>query len=169
MLGSSSTVRVRTGRPADARELAEVFETSWRYAYVGILPAQHLDSLIIRRGKRWWASTIRSGEPVLVLEVGGTIAGYATFGPARRRGRYQGEIYELYLLPAYQGLGFGELLFESCRYELDQKRLNGLVVWALADNHGALDFYWRRGGRPVAEATDCFGSSSLKKVAYGWR
>ena len=146
-----------------------MFEQSWRYAYTGIIPAKHLDSLVIRRGKRWWTSIIRSGDPVQVLEVNGTVCGYATLGPARRRGRYQGEIYELYITPTYQGLGFGELMFESCRNELDQRMLNGLVVWALADNDSAADFYWRRGGRPIAECFDKFGETQLKKVAFGWR
>lgn len=169
MLGSSSKVRVRNGRPADARGLAEVFEKSWRHAYAGIIPATHLDSLVLRRGKRWWANSIRSGEPILVLDVDGTVSGYATLGPARRRGRYQGEIYEIYLHPTYQGLGFGELLFEACRHELDQRMLNGLIVWALADNDVAADFYWRRGGRPVAEGVDRIGGAEMKKIAYAWR
>lgn len=146
-----------------------MFEKSWRHAYSGIIPASHLDSLVLRRGKRWWANTIRSGDPVLILEVDGALCGYATFGPARRRCRYQGEIYELYLTPTYQGLGFGELLFEACRHALDQRMLNGLIVWALADNDIAADFYWRRGGRPVAETVERIGGAQMKKIAFGWR
>lgn len=168
MLSSSSQVRVRTGRLSDAKALAEVFEQSWRHAYVGIVPPPQLDSLILRRGRRWWSSTIRSGDFILVLEVSGQICGYASCGPARQRGRYQGEIYEIYLAPAYQGLGFGELLFEGCRNELDHRRLRGLVVWALADNDTATAFYWRRGGRPVAETVEKLGGANLCKVGFGW-
>ena len=69
-------------------------------------------------------------------------------GSSRQRGPYQGEIYELYLDPIYQGLGLGEHLFEGCRHTLDMRKLNGLIVWALLDNTAACDFYWRRGGRP---------------------
>lgn len=127
-----------------------------------------LDSLILRRGRRWWTSAIRSGDLILVLEVNGEICGYASCGPARQRTRYQGEIYEIYLRPDHQGLGFGELLFEACRNELDQRRLRGLVIWALADNSVATDFYWRRGGRPVGEAKEKLGGADLVKVAFGW-
>jgi len=168
MLGSSSQVRVRRGKPADAQRLAEVFRESWQLAYRGIIPHLNLESMIRRRGPEWWASAVRSGDSVYVLEVGGEIAGYATWGTARSRGPYQGEIYELYLAPIYQGLGFGELLFETCRHAMDQRRIKGLLCWALAENTPAINFYWRRGGRPIAKAFDRIGGAKLEKIAFGW-
>jgi hypothetical protein len=51
---------------------------------------------------------------------------------------------------------------------LDVRRLNGLIVWALLDNSAACDFYWRRGGRPVASAYQRFGEARLEKVAFTW-
>ena len=76
---------------------------------------------------------MRSDGDNLVLEVSGDVVGYATLGPSRTRGRFEGEIYELYMAPPHQGLGFGECLFEACRYRLDERRLSGLLVWALAE------------------------------------
>jgi len=168
MLGSSAHVKVRRSKAADAAALAQVFGDSWRLAYRGIIPHLHLENLIQRRGVGWWKSALRAQEPILVLEAGGTLAGYATFGTARTRGPYRGEIYELYLAPNYQGLGLGEYLFEACRYELDLRRLDGLLVWALADNTPAMDFYWRRGGRPIARAFDRIGGAKLEKIAFAW-
>jgi ribosomal protein S18 acetylase RimI-like enzyme len=104
-----------------------------------------------------------------VLEMAGTVAGYATIGSARQRFPYQGEIYELYLDPIYQGLGLGEHLFEACRHALDMRKLNGLIVWALLDNTAACDFYWRRGGRPITNAYTRIGGERLEKVAFAWR
>ena len=168
MLGSSAEIRVRKAKPSDARALAAVFRESWLTAYRGIIPHIELQSTVLRRGQDWWLSTIRSGEHVLVLEVSGTIAGYATCGAARGRRRPQGEIYELYLAPTYQGQGLGEHLFEACRYTLDSRRFNGLIVWSLAENTPAIDFYWRRGGRPVAKSVDRFGAQKLPKIAFAW-
>ncbi len=168
MLGESSDCRVRPGAPSDAKALCEVFRTSWSNAYLGIIPHFHLDGMIRRRTQDWWKKTIRSGSEMLVLQVADTVAGYATLGPARAQGTYEGEIYELYISPAYQGLGFGEHLFEACRYHLDARRLNGLIVWALADNTTASDFYWRRGGRPVGTALERFGRTKLQKIAFAW-
>lgn len=168
MLGSSSQVSVRPAKAADARALAHVFQQSWSHAYAAIIPSLHLETMIKRRGVDWWKSSLRSGESVLVLELAGGVHGYATAGAARNRGRYRGEIYELYIEPTHQGLGLGEQLFESCRQRLDERGLDGLVVWALADNTRATEFYWRRGGRPVARAFDRFGNRKLEKIAFAW-
>jgi ribosomal protein S18 acetylase RimI-like enzyme len=168
MLRSPSTVRIRPARVTDAADLARIFRDSWRLAYSGMIPADHLDRLIRKRDVEWWKQSLQSSEPALILEVAGTIAGYATYGVARTRGRFQGEIYELYLDPIYQGLGFGEHLFEACRHRLDERRLKGLVVWALVDNAAASAFYWRRGGRPLASAMETFGTQKLEKVAFTW-
>jgi ribosomal protein S18 acetylase RimI-like enzyme len=168
MLGSSSEIKVRRSKLADTRALADVFRASWQHAYSGIIPHLHLENVVRRRGPEWWRRAIRSGENLLTLEVNGSVAGYATLGIARTRGQAAGEIYELYLSPTYQGLGFGEHLFEACRQHLDQRRLKGLIVWVLAENTPAIDFYWRRGGRPVARAHETFGSTKVEKIAFTW-
>lgn len=170
MLGSGAKVRVRSGKSADAKVLAQIFKNSWTLAYQGILPHAHLDSLVKQRTPEWWRQQLRTEDGALVLEIAGTVAGYATLGAARQRtSKYQGEIYELYLDPTYQGLGLGEHLFEGCRHTLDLRNLNGLIVWALLDNTPACDFYWRRGGRPIASTMTRVGDLKLEKVAFGWR
>jgi ribosomal protein S18 acetylase RimI-like enzyme len=169
MLGSGSKVRVRSGKPADAKALARIFKESWLLAYQGIIPHVHLDGMVRQRTPEWWREALKSGDSTLVLETAGVVAGYATFGSARQRGAFQGEIYELYLDPVYQGLGLGEYLFEGCRHALDMRKLSGLIVWALIDNAPACDFYWRRGGRPVTSAFTKIGGARLEKVAFTWR
>jgi len=168
MLGASSHFEVRRGRLSDAPALCEVFRGAWNQAYQGIIPHLHLESIILRRGLDWWSSTIRSGNGVLVVQVSGSVVGYATLGSARMRGEYEGEIYELYVTPTHQGLGFGEHLFEACRHHLDARKLSGLIVWALADNVAATDFYWGRGGRPICVGFECFGEKKLQKIAFAW-
>jgi ribosomal protein S18 acetylase RimI-like enzyme len=168
MLGSSSKIRVRRAKLADATKLADIFRDSWRLAYRGIIPHLHLETMILRRGVQWWRGAIRSADGLLVLDVDGVVAGYATFGMARAKGAHQGEIYEVYLRPDYQGLGFGEYLFEACRSRLDERKLKGLIVWALIDNTTATAFYWRRGGRPLQAAYDRVGGAKLQKVAFVW-
>lgn len=168
MLGSSSQVAIRKAKVSDATALAEVFAQSWRPAYRGVIPHLHLETMIQRRGREWWQNALRSGESILVVEVCGEVAGYATWGVSRTRGAHQGEIYELYLLPDYQGLGFGEHLFEACRHQLDLRKLKGLIVWALFENTPAIDFYWRRGGRPIGRTFDKIGGAKLEKIAFAW-
>jgi len=169
MLGSGSKVRVRSGKPADAVALARIFKEAWLLAYRGIIPHLHLESMVRQRSPEWWRDALKSGDSALVLEMAGTVAGYATIGNSRQRGPFQGEIYELYLDPLYQGLGLGEHLFEGCRYALDMRKLSGLIVGALLDNRAACDFYWRRGGPRIASAFTKLGGQGLEKVAFAWR
>ena len=169
MLRSSSQIAIRKARVSDAKALADIFAESWRLTYRGIIPHLHLESMIQRRGLEWWQNSLRTGDSVLVIEVSGKLAGYATLGVSRTRGAQQGEIYELYLLPDYQGLGFGEHLFEACRHQLDLRKLKGLIVWALFENTPAIDFYWRRGGRPIGHSFDKIGGANLEKIAFVWQ
>ena len=168
MLSSSVNACVNKGRASDAEALAKLFADSWRQAYRGIIPHSHLELIIDRRGPHWWRKAVRSRDSVVTLTVGEEIAGYSSYGADRSRGGERGEIYELYVTPSHQGLGFGEYLFEACRHELDKRKFRGLVVWALADNTMATDFYWRRGGRPFAEVEDRVGGRPIAKIGFVW-
>lgn len=168
MLGHSAPVQIRSGNPGDAVSLAGVFKDSWSHAYRGIIPHSHLQHMIRRRGPEWWRSAVRAGDTVLILEFEGDVIGYSTLGSSRTKGPFQGEIYEIYLKPTHQGLGFGEYLFEASRSGLDERGLNGLLIWALSENRSATDFYWRRGGRPVAQTVELVGGAKLEKIAFAW-
>jgi len=107
---------------------------------------------------------------VSLLVFGDRVAGYANYGRNRARSlHYDGEIYELYLRPEFQGLGFGRRLFTAARRDLAQGGLKSLVVWALSDNEPAVEFYRALGGRAVARSSEKFGARVLDKVAFGWQ
>ncbi|ESY98246.1 GNAT family N-acetyltransferase [Mesorhizobium sp. LNHC209A00] len=163
------TIDIRKADPRDAAAIAEVHLEAWRGAYSGIIPHRTLTSMINRRGSDWWANAIRRAATVLVVEIGGTIAGYATIGKNRAKElKQQGEIYELYLRPEYQGIGLGRRLFSAARARLADHGLKGMVVWALEDNQNALAFYAGAGGRDIAEGVEIFEQKALKKVAFVW-
>jgi GNAT superfamily N-acetyltransferase len=164
------TFDIRKAEPRDAREIADVHEAAWVGAYAGIIPHRALTAMINRRGVSWWASAIRRSATVLVVEMGETIVGYATLGRNRARQlNFEGEIYELYLLPQYQGIGLGTRLFEAAREKLRSHGLKGLVVWALEDNGGAVSFYHGRGGRDFAEGVEVFDGQAVRKIAFIWK
>jgi ribosomal protein S18 acetylase RimI-like enzyme len=133
------------------------------------IPGPELDKLINRRGPQWWDSAIRKGSRIAVLAFGDCVAGYANYGRNRARSLYyDGEIYELYLRPEFQGLGFGRRLFTAARRDLQQSGLQSLVIWALSDNEPAVGFYRALGGKAVARSSERFGTRVLDKVAFAW-
>jgi ribosomal protein S18 acetylase RimI-like enzyme len=166
---STILIEVRRAKPSDAVAVAETHDASWRAAYQGIIPGRELDKLINRRGPDWWDGSIRKGSRISLLVFGDTVAGYANYGRNRARSlQYDGEVYELYLKPEFQGLGFGRRLFTAARRDLAQSDIKSLVVWALADNEPAVAFYRALGGRAVARSSEKFGDKVLDKVAYAW-
>jgi ribosomal protein S18 acetylase RimI-like enzyme len=166
----TTLIEIRRAKPADAVAVAETHDEAWRTAYRGIIPGAELEKLISRRGPVWWESAIRKGSRIALLAFGDRIAGYANYGRNRARSLfYDGEIYEIYLRPEFQGLGFGRRLFTAARRDLAQSGLKSLVVWALSDNEPAVDFYKALGGRAVARSSEKFGVKTLDKVAFAWR
>ena len=166
---STTTIEVRRAKSSDASAIASTHDEAWRAAYQGIIPGPELDKLINRRGANWWDSAIRKGSRISILGFGEMVAGYANYGRNRARSLYyDGEIYELYLRPEFQGLGFGHKLFSSVRRDLGQSGLQSMVVWALSDNTQALEFYRSLGGKAVARSSERFGTRVLDKVAFAW-
>jgi len=167
---STVLIEIRRARANDACSVAECHDEAWRTAYRGIIPGTELEKLIVRRGPAWWDSAIRKGSRVALLQFGDKIAGYANYGRNRARSLdYDGEIYELYLRPEFQGLGFGRRLFTAARRDLAQSALRSLIVWALSENDNAVEFYRALGGKAVARSSEKFGSRVLDKIAFGWQ
>jgi len=166
---STVLIEIRRARASDAAAVADTHDEAWRGAYQGVIPGLELEKLVTRRGANWWDSAIRKGSRIAILAFGDKVAGYANYGRNRARSLfYDGEIYELYLRPEYQGLGFGRRLFTSARRDLVQSGLKSMVVWALSDNDPAVEFYKALGGKAVARSSERFGEKSLDKVAFAW-
>ena len=167
---STTLIEIRRAKLADAKDVAQTHDEAWRAAYQGIIPGTELEKLINRRGPDWWDSAIRKGSRIALMQFGDKIAGYANYGRNRARSLYyDGEVYELYLKPEFQGLGFGRRLFTTARRDLTQSGLKSLVVWALSDNDPAVEFYRALGGRAVARSSERFGTKVLDKVAFAWQ
>jgi ribosomal protein S18 acetylase RimI-like enzyme len=167
---STVLIEIRRAKACDAGAVADAHDEAWRTAYQGIIPGTELEKLINRRGPAWWESAIRKGSRIAILQFSDKVAGYANYGRNRARSLYyDGEIYELYLRPEYQGLGFGRRLFTAARRDLLQSGMRSLVIWALSDNEPAVSFYRALGGQPVARSSEKFGDKVLDKIAFAWR
>ena len=165
----TSVAETRRAIPDDAVGIADVHAQSWKQAYSGIVPYRALSKMINRRDVDWWAKAIRRSTVILVAELNGEIAGYATLGPNRvSTFPYQGEIYEIYLKPEFQGIGLGTQLFIDARKELKRRSYKGTVVWVLSDNHPAMNFYENAGGKAIARGSEHFDDKRLEKIAYVW-
>ncbi len=171
---SLDQITIRPAEPRDASAVASVHDASWRGAYRGIIPGVALERMVERRGPQWWARLIRQQRGLMVLDVHGSVVGYATLGANRSAAlRLRGEIYEIYIEPAYQGLGFGRRLFAAARERLQAAGLTDFVVWVLQDNEPAVVFYRAMGGELVAHGLETFPSGAesaqqCRKLAFAF-
>ncbi len=136
--------------------------------------------LTYEESERNWARTIRERscaderqEYIYVAEnEEGLIIGVAMGGPERsRHPLYTGEIYFLYLLPAYQRRGIGRLLTISVVERLVEQGMSSLLIRVLKANVPARCFYEALGGQLVPELEEQIEERGavLDLVAYGWR
>ena len=166
---TTEAIAIRTAKLSDAHGIAEVHDAAWRFAYRGILPGAELERMIARRGPEWWRRAVARRVPIVVLDVGAKVRGYVTYGASRMRTLpYRAEVYELYIQPEFTGIGFGRRLLFTVQQRLSRRGHDAFVVWCLADNSGACDFYQHLGGRPVASAHEPFESAEVEKIAFAF-
>ncbi|KQP42689.1 GCN5 family acetyltransferase [Methylobacterium sp. Leaf104] len=163
----TSTTSIRRARPADADPLSDLFDETWREAYRGIIPGVALERMIAQRSSQWWLGATQRTRPLVVVEQAGSIVGYAVYGPARGRIlRAPGEIDELYIRPAYQGLGLGRRLFRAVSNDLSDHGLSRVGIWTLEGNERARSFYAGLGGAEIGHAVDRIAGTVLPKVGF---
>ncbi|WP_176082541.1 GNAT family N-acetyltransferase [Martelella sp. HB161492] len=160
---------VRRAEKADAKAIANVHWQAWQHGYAGLIPHIALQHMLTRRNSQWWLKAVDGPATLLVLEVDARVVGYATVGLSRARSLLQeGEIYEIYLLPTYQGLGFGRRLFREAQRLLASLGCKGVIAWCLEDLDQATGFFTALGGRRQALSIERFGDKCLDKVAFAW-
>ena len=163
------SIDMRLAGPGDAAAIADAHRNAWTHAYSGIIPYRALTRMIERRGESWWRKATRGPATILLAEVAGTVAGYASLGYNRARALpHEGEIYEIYLRPEYQGIGLGYQLFHEAKRTLKSLGCNGMAVWCLEDSQHAVDFFRSNGGVDAVEGMEDFDDVQLKKLGFIW-
>jgi len=121
-------VIVRPAKTSDASGIAAVHVSGWQAAYRHLLPAAYLDALDPAEREVRWSRRLPCG--VLVAEVDGQVAGFASTGRCRDEDLPDStELYALYLAPDWWRQGRGSALLEAVV-------VPGLVLWTLAGNGG---------------------------------
>jgi GNAT superfamily N-acetyltransferase len=125
---------------ADARAIAELEVRAWRWAYVDVVPEEHMIT-VQERETRWLAAPV---DGAFVAEVEGRVVGVVQAGPDRddpSAGLLRGPDVE----PAAQGAGIGTALYEYAREALRAAGYAEAVLWVFEGNGHARGFYERRG------------------------
>ncbi len=166
---------VRPARVQDSDVLALIYATTWRATWQGIFPHTYIESMVSRRNALWWAKNLKRATtpPPLLFVHEDKAVGYINFGNSRYGDSgFEGEIYELNILPDYQGVGFGGQLFDAARKQLERSGRLGLIAWSLQVNERCCLFYQAKGGTAFTNSVVRFGNMGILKeydrIGYSW-
>jgi ribosomal protein S18 acetylase RimI-like enzyme len=161
-------VSIRPAQPADAPAIAEVHVDTFRHTYRGIISDAFLDTMSCKQSTDRILRRLRSGACCFVAEdADGKIVGFADGGRERDGDpEYAGEMYSLYVRPAWHGRGVGKALVEATVSELCASGRCPIIVWVLEANTNARRFYEHLGGQAVRSGMWTVGDQSVPEIGY---
>jgi len=161
---------VRSARPEDAADLARIYIESWQDTYAGILPHALLAAMSRKGHAARWQTAIKGGGAVLLAEdARAGVIGLCSLGAARDKALgLEGEVYTLYVDPAFLGRGVGRALLARAFAVFKERGLRSCVIWAHARNNACF-FYEAMGGRRIATRTTRLMGELTPEIGFGWR
>lgn len=158
---------IRQAGLEDAEAIIDVNLDTWAVAYEGIIDQTFIENRRANKLKAIAAYQDRFKDPetiVFVAEVDGKVVGFANAGK-ERSGVYDGEIYALYVLEAYHGIGIGMALLKRVKTLFHIQGKKTLLIWSLTANPYR-GFYERMGGVEVKRKTLEIGAQNLEEIGY---
>jgi len=182
-------ITIRPATTADAAAIATVRADSWRAAYEGLIPAAALAEATGPASVSVYAESLitRSCAGILVAEPqqpgpsGHQVIGFASFGSERDdagqlgpppeaspSGITAGELYAIYVRPAYWGGQAGWQLLTEIVSRATAQRYASLSLWVLETNRHARRFYERAGFAVTGESQVLDDLGGVTEIRY-WR
>jgi len=138
-----------------------------------MLPDKFLLNLSAEKHEsRWWRHVLagtNSGHYVYVADdEDAGVVGFCSGGCMRgETAEFDAEVYALYLLDSFQGMGIGKALFLALVGHLQETDNKTLLVWVL-DQNPARFFYECLGGKVVITRHGQVGGKKIRELGYGW-
>lgn len=161
---------IRKAKISDALPIAIVTVYTWKTAYSGLIPDMLIDGRIkeIREIAKTIRSRIEDKGAYWVAEVDGCVVGFCCSGPSRDSIYTDaGEIYALYVLSGFQGLGIGAALFCAASDELSVLGYKEFIVNCLVGNT-AENFYRKQGGVICRIRTDRYVDTDVDENVFAF-
>jgi ribosomal protein S18 acetylase RimI-like enzyme len=143
-MSSTTSYQVRSATLRDAKAIAEIHANAIDAAYRGILPDDYLRAVTVEKRQAFWREAIEYCEPqVLVATDADKVIGFVGFDRSRDKGSpaTTGEIWAIYLAPAYLGQGAGLALWDAAREGLQEEGCTKVTLWLSLANERVLRFF----------------------------
>ena len=168
----SALLTIREAQAADAAQIAQVNFETWRSTYNGILDQDFLEARSLEEQVSVWQDTLNTINPSakrFVAIKDHNVIGYSGGGRnPDTRSPFQSELFGIYVLKAYQGMGVGQALTTSLAHWLVSQGSQSMLVWVL-DKNPYRRFYEKIGAEKLDQTRDVdYGGKRLTVVSYGW-
>jgi GNAT superfamily N-acetyltransferase len=145
-------MEIRAATPDDGPAIAVVHKATWAATYSQWIPDVVAGYDLHESGRNWAESAKRPDGRVAVAVDGDRVVGFAGSGPAHADSLDEsddpgavGEVYAIYVDPAYHGRGLGRRLMADALEWLAADGRAQCVLWVVAPSTRSLQFYERVG------------------------
>lgn len=162
-------MNIRKATIKDAYGVAKVHVDAWKTTYKHIVPESYLQQMTYKRLEQNWRDLIPQQHVYVAETHDGDIVGFSCGGRERTGNypEYEGELYAIYILEAYQRKGVGRLLVKPVIKDLMSNRIYSMVVLVLEENSSRL-FYESLGAKKIDTVEIEIAGKKLKERVYGW-
>jgi len=139
---------IRDATEADVDALTAIYND-----VIASTDAIWLDDPVTRSDRMSWLhAQLVDRWPVLVADIGGTIAGYGAYGPFREKSGYWPTVeHTIHIERSHRGTGVGTALLEALVAHALGQGKHQMVAAIDAGNTGSIRFHERHGFRVVGE------------------
>ena len=163
-------MNLRRATTSDAPSLAQVHVDSWQVAYKGLVPDDFLQRFTYQKREEAFRAAIEArAEETYLAEVSDHAVGILTIGASRDPDldvRSCGEIWGIYVSPAYWRRGIGKRLAQEAERILLARGFRKIVLWVLEGNTAARSFYEAMGFCPDGASKVVNLGTSLNVIRY---
>ena len=167
------TLKIREAGPEDAAAIARVQVETWHTTFRGTLPEDFLAGINLESQTPRWEEELndpaRASFLFVAETINGEVLGFASCGPERKGdSEFDGELYAIYILEAFQRAGLGRALTLAVVERLMAAGFRSMLIWALEVNDAGRRFYEKLGGRLLRTGSVTRDLHTFPTVGYGW-
>ena len=158
---------IRKNELKDQEQMARIKIDGWMNTYDKIIASKYLKTLDYKKQtERYIASFDEYKDLVFVAVRGDEVLGYSCFHLQDKSGKFDSELVSLYIKPQEKGKGIGTNLLKETAKELLSKGKTNMIIWCLSENHEAIKFYEKLGGKIVIEKDARIGDGLYKEYGF---
>lgn len=134
-----------TIRPAQHNDLPAITEI-YNEAAIATTVSYDLEPVTVADRRAWFDRLTAANYPVLVLEDGGVVTGYASYGPFRPQGGYVHTVeHSIYIARGHRAAGAGRMLMNALIDIARGDRVHAMVGVIDGGNADSIRFHERLG------------------------